>query len=119
MSPEDLRDDDEAAGTIPPQATYNDFLRAYAEGTLNEAIYNLSNQDLNQDLLGHVEENAKACAGINGPHFPFELWTDNGKKVWPDVNGMVGDDFFELAVQDHPEELYQELKLRTLLALSL
>jgi hypothetical protein len=119
MTPEDIGENVEAAGTVPPEATYDDFLRAYPEDTLDEALFNLDAQDLNHDLLERLEDNAKACAGVDGPCFPFEPWTEDGKKAWPNVSGVVGDDFFGQAVREHPEELYQELKLRTLLALGL
>jgi hypothetical protein len=110
-TPADLGEDDEA--------TYDDFVQLFPDGTINKALWSLNSEDLSRDLVDRLEEAARHCTGPDGPRFPFEPWTEEGKRAWPDVEGIVGDEFFEQAMQEHPEEIYQELKLRTLLAHSL
>jgi len=98
------------------EVSYDDFAQLYPDETVIKALWNLNSEDLGQDLIERLEGTAKYCAGPDGPRFPFTPWTDEGKKAWPEVEGIVGDEFFEQAMQEHPEEVYQELKLRTLLA---
>jgi hypothetical protein len=60
-TPGDLGEDDEA--------TYDEFVQLYPDGTINKALWSLNSEDLSCDLVGRLEVAARYCTGPDGPRF--------------------------------------------------
>jgi hypothetical protein len=114
--PIEADDDDDAGERAKP--TYNDFKREVTD-RLDSVRYAETFESLDQDLKGRVATLADHFAKrtrSEKPGMPLEVWVNDNTLP---TAGVVDSEEFAKLVSANPNEVFKEVKLRSLMAIAL